>query len=193
MLANWHSRCNTIKGTRVLTVDKVGHFSAVLAQKVLGGIPSVMFRMDLNRLQNLFRGVNYSLLFGVELYGVVDYLPISLGSGRIAKLLEKFPRVNAVSIKYNYVGLWLKLYRLKQWWTEIWRAVRCTRRGRVLKLEMRGYVSELQFLWGCCSGLIDVSAVLVFFGAENTIPRAGWYFHGSCGTWGQLASIPCGE
>ena len=98
----------------MLMVDKVGPFPAVLAQKVLGGIPLVVSSMDLNWLQNLFRGVNYNNFFGVELYGVVDYLPISLGSSRNAKLLEKIPRVNAVSINYNCVGWWLKLYRLEQ-------------------------------------------------------------------------------
>ena len=70
--ANSHSCSNTTNGPRALVFDDVGPFSAVLAQKVLGGIPLMVARMDLDWLHNLIRGVSYSHFFGVEPYGVAD-------------------------------------------------------------------------------------------------------------------------
>ena len=89
VLANWRSLSNTINGPRASVVDEVGPFSAVLARNVLGGIPLVMPRMDLDWLHTLIRGVSYSHFFGMEPYGVVNFLRIRPESGWNAKILAK--------------------------------------------------------------------------------------------------------
>ena len=91
LLAKWHSCSITINGHWALAVHEAGPSSAVPAQKMVGGISLVMSRMDLDWLQNLFRGVNYSQFFGVEPHGVVDYSRILLESGRNGKIMEKLP------------------------------------------------------------------------------------------------------
>ena len=106
VLPNWHSCSNTINGPRRLVLDEVGPFSAVLGERVAAGIPLVVPERDLVCLHNLIRGVSYSNFFGVEPYGVVDYLRIRLKSGRNAKVLEKFPGWNAVSGKSDVLTAW---------------------------------------------------------------------------------------
>ena len=137
VLVNWHSCFITIYGPRVLVVDEVRPLFEVLAQKVIGGIPLVVPRIDLDWLHNLVRGVSYSHFFGVELHGVVDYLQIQLESGRNAKILEKLPGLNAVSIKGVGVNCWVILYRLRQYWKETCWVARCMWRYRGVQKRKR--------------------------------------------------------
>ena len=106
VLANHLSWSNTINGPRACVVDNVRPFSAVLTQKVVGGILLILPRLNLDWLQNLIRGVNYRPFFGVELHGLVDYLRICLESGRKAKVLGMFPGFNAISIKCGVLTAW---------------------------------------------------------------------------------------
>ena len=107
VLANWHSCSNTITGTGALVVDEVGPFSVVPDQKVVGGIPLFVLRMDLAWLHNLFRRVSYSHFFQLEPFGVVDYLRICLESVRNPKILKKIPGLNAVSNNCGVFFAWL--------------------------------------------------------------------------------------
>ena len=106
VLANWNLCSNRINGPRTLVGDEVKPFSVVVAQKVVGGIALVVLRKDLDCLHNLIRGVSYSHFFGVELYGVVECLRIRLESEQKAKILEKFPGLNAVSSSCDVLIAW---------------------------------------------------------------------------------------
>ena len=70
VLTSWHACSNTINGPRVLVVDEIGPFSAVLSQKVVDGMPLVVPIMGVDWLRNYVRGVSYRHFSGVEPYGV---------------------------------------------------------------------------------------------------------------------------
>ena len=104
VLVHWHCCSKRIFEHFVLIVNEVGPFPVVPHQVVVGNIPIVP-RLGLDWLKISIRGVNYSQMFGLVPYGMVDYLRIRSAWGRKTETLQRFSGLNAVSM--NLLVLWL--------------------------------------------------------------------------------------
>ena len=87
-----------MEGQDVLVVDEVGELSVGLASAIVLDSPVVVTPVDLDWLHILMRGVSYRNFYGVEAYGVVDFLRLKMESARTAEVMEKIPGLNAVNM-----------------------------------------------------------------------------------------------
>ena len=57
-------------------VDEIGQLSAGFSSATVKGNPAVLTRVDEETLQKVIRGVSHGNYYGVEAYGVLDFLQL---------------------------------------------------------------------------------------------------------------------
>ena len=120
LLVGWHSCVPSVRGPKLLVVDEVSDLWAGLASATVQGSPLVVTPVDLDWQHNLIQGVSYKSFYGVEAYGVVGFLRLRMESARTAKVMGKFPAMNAVNMNLFFFVRWGEcLRRLISFWVEI--------------------------------------------------------------------------